>query len=348
MADLAGSGLPVERRSRRRLPWGVVSLALAIGGAWFLGVIRGPNLEHGPRLQATARLQPLAIAEVSGAVQSQRDPNLLWLHNDSGDQPRLFAVDLEGRPVRPAASSGLPPEQDPGLPVRGAHLVDWEDIALHQGRLFVGEVGNNLSWRRDLGIYEVSEPDPGRDREAQVRVFYPLRYPDQDRFPPYDRWDFDCEAIFWWEGAIYLVTKSRPAFRLYVQGDRAALYRLDTWHTDQVNVLTEVDRIDGLEGWVTAADASPDGRYVALLMESPGQGIWLFERPQQGDRFFSQPSSVRRALFHGGGQLEALAFVQRPEQPLELLLLNEAREIFRVSLDDFQEVPRTGVESGGR
>ena len=34
--------------------------------------------------------------------------------------------------------------------------VDWEDIALSdQGILYIGDIGNNFNWRKDLGIYRI-------------------------------------------------------------------------------------------------------------------------------------------------------------------------------------------------
>ncbi|MFN6114175.1 MAG: hypothetical protein ACK47W_10600 [Bacteroidota bacterium] len=36
------------------------------------------------------------IPEVSGLVASYLNPGLIWMHNDSGDEPRLFALTLPG------------------------------------------------------------------------------------------------------------------------------------------------------------------------------------------------------------------------------------------------------------
>ena len=51
------------------------------------------------------------------------------------------------------------PEKEPwpGLPMLQASNVDWEDIAIADGRLYIGNNGNA---RRDLGVYVVNEPNP--------------------------------------------------------------------------------------------------------------------------------------------------------------------------------------------
>lgn len=312
-------------RPRRAVFFLLLALALP---SWFVGLLRLPNPKLGKALEPYAQVDTPLLREASGLVQSQTFPNLFWSHNDSGDLPRFFALEATGR--TPEKLSGYQ-----GFTLVGAANVDWEDIAASGDKLYLCDVGNNLNRRRDLGVYEVTEPSRWDSHQVPVDRFLPLRYPDQSRFPPHGPWDFDCEAVFVWQAKLYFVTKCRPAFRLGVQAERAALYRLDTEYTDRENVLTRVDQVDGLGGWVTAADTSRDGRYLAILVESPVQSVWLYERPSQGDRFFSQPASVRRQVFHGGGQLESLAFRQTPQGTEEILLLNEARELFQLSLSDF-------------
>ncbi len=340
------------RRARKRLFFLLALLllvTLSLVAAWFLGILRQANPRMGKALKPEMVLTHPEVDEASGLVQSRTDPNVLWLHNDSGDRPRIFAITPQGDMILPPeqANNGMvttPPPPDsqqrlyPGISVGNASLVDWEDVAVHGNRLFLAEMGNNLNQRQNLGVYELEEPDPRKVDAVQAKAFYPIRYPDQTEFPPTDGWNFDCEAMFWWGGHLYFVSKTRPAFRVYVQGEHAALYRLDSWHTDQPNVLTRVDQVDGLGGWVTAADANQEGRFIALLIESPVQSVWVFERPLQGDRFFSAATSVRRLVFHDGGQLESLAFFRRDDGEDDILLLNEQREIFRLPLDSIPEL----------
>lgn len=328
-----------------------VGLLLVVAAFIFFGVIRAPKPKLGPRLQPIATLAHPETNEVSGLIQSRSAPNVFWIHNDSGDWPRLFAITPKAEVIVPdplkavGAVARAPKDGErlfPGVKVSNARLVDWEDIARHGNRLYISDMGNNLNKRQDLGIYEVIEPDPHQADTVRAERFLPVRYPDQDRFPPLDRWDFDCEAIFWWGEHLYALSKTRPAYRLYVQGHHASLYRLDSLNPDTVNVLTKVDDVDNLGGWVSAADVSFDERFLAVLIESPVQSVWLFERPTQGDQLFSQASSVRRFVFHGAGQVESLAFYHRPEAGTEenesLLILNEGGELFEVFLKDFQVV----------
>jgi hypothetical protein len=270
------------------------------------------------RLEAAGFVNHPPVAEMSGIVKSRRHEDLYWVHNDSGHPARLFAIRATGEVVKPAGSD----DSYPGILVRGARNVDWEDIAIDGGTLYIGDVGNNGNGRRDLGVYVVSEPDPTRDVEvAPVRRLL-VAYPDQREFPPKNR-HFDCEAMFVFRGKLFFLTKHRqPNGVLPENGTN--LYRLDTEHADRVNVLTKVDSKDDLGGWVTAADLSPDGKTLAVLTHFPEASIWLFETPASGDRFLSSPS--RRIRMTNAKQCEAICWVDGNT----LLVTNEQREIFRI------------------
>ena len=53
--------------------------------------------EPGSCSQAVCHLAHPKIHESSGLAVSHRHPGLFWTHNDSGDAPRLYAFDEQGR-----------------------------------------------------------------------------------------------------------------------------------------------------------------------------------------------------------------------------------------------------------
>lgn len=310
-------------------------LALAATGLasmWFVGVFGPKHTTVGQSLAPFAVVDNVEADELSGLVASQQYPGVLWSHNDSGNAPRLFALTTKGGLVVPP--EGGEPSQFPGIEVKGAKLVDWESIARRDRTLYVCDTGNNFSARRDLGVYVVKEPDPYHDLSAEVERFISVRYPEQSSFPPTEAWRYDSEGAFCTGDYLYILTKERPAFRLFIQQGSSSLYRLSLKDSSPAQVLEKVDRIDGLGGWVTAADVTEDGRWVALLCESPQQSIWLFECPEKGGKLLSEAKSVRRFLFYNGGQVEAMAFVPNKS----LYLVNEKREMFRVPLESFEQV----------
>ena len=96
-------------------------------------------------------------------ARAARGPATLWTHNDSGDGPRVLALDRRGRLQREVA-------------VSGAEAVDWEDIAIRGRTLYVGDIGDNLAQRPNVAVYRFAEPPPGRPSVAAERI--DLRYPD--------------------------------------------------------------------------------------------------------------------------------------------------------------------------
>lgn len=291
--------------------------ALAVG--FYLGLLALPAFYDGPELIATAQVSDRRLAEPSGLVASSRNPGYFWTHNDSGGKPELYAVNAQGE-VSPRRFT-----------VQGAEAIDWEAITRREDKIFVADMGNNFNKRQDLGVYEVEEPSL-EDPESLTARFLPIAYPDQSEYPPAGSWDFDCEAVFCWGRHLYFLTKNRPGGRLWVQAGSCHLYRLDTERTDSKNILTKVDSKSDLQGWVTGAEISPDGRWLALVCESPVQSIWLFEQPLEGDRFLSEPASIKRFIFKGGGQVESLAFASADT----ILLLNEGGQLFELSLTEFK------------
>src|SRR5690606_31238676 len=91
---------------------------------------------------------------------------------------------------------------------------DWEDLAQdNQGRMFVGDFGNNSNARRDLSIYVLKEPF-GEENIEKITFRYGLqtRYPEEKK-----QRNFDCEAFFYHRDSLYLFSKNtgkKPRYTL--------------------------------------------------------------------------------------------------------------------------------------
>jgi len=290
--------------------------ALVIG---FQGIAKIGTVIHPP------------VSEMSGIAKSRVYKDVHWVHNDSGDSARVFAMRSNGTVLLPPSSNywantAIPGKQEwPGVRITGASNVDWEDIAYDGSNLFIGDMGNNANARQDLGVYVVPEPNPGATFSIAATKFLPIRYPDQTAFPP-SSWEFDCESIFYLRGKLYFVTKHRLGGQLGIPSDSSKLYRLDTMHTDQPNILTKIDQISGLGGWVTAADVSEDGTKLVILCQAVGQSVWVFDATAAGDKFFS--GTKRKIPLSGLQQCEGICF----EGNDRALFTNEQREIFRLKI----------------
>ena len=115
------------------------------------------------------------ISEMSGIVKSKQYDDVYWVHNDSGDKPRLFALDANWKVIIPpflksgyasTSEQHAKSEADskmkgwPGNTIEAASNIDWEDITTDGDMLYVADMGNNGNARRDLGVYVIPEPNP--------------------------------------------------------------------------------------------------------------------------------------------------------------------------------------------
>jgi hypothetical protein len=197
---------------------------------------------------ALATLQDDQIAEASGIVASSRSGDVFYVHNDSGDSARFFAVDRKGAT---RATFG----------VTGVLALDWEDIARGPcgagSCLFLGDIGDNFRFRGSVSIVRVAEPDPAITGEREVTgERMNIAYPDGTH---------DAEALLVHPatGAITIVTKTRSG--------SPGVYELAGGFTAGAQATFagrgSVELPQGA-GAVTAGDVHPEGRGVLLRTSS--------------------------------------------------------------------------------
>jgi hypothetical protein len=214
--------------------------------------------------------------------------------------------------------------------VEGAESVDWEDIAIDDsGNLFLGDFGNNLNTRTDLRVYRVPEPDPrSKRRSIESDLVLPYRYADQNRRFDLLEFDYDAEALFHLDGALWIATKHRS--------DRETqLYRLPLAEASSEPALRPVARLAldespvfGLDilGNVTGADLHPDGRRLALLTYD---ALFILTVERDSDANAPPRFEIMRRIeldTRHTRQVEAIAWDED-----ELLLGNEGGFLFRIS-----------------
>jgi hypothetical protein len=273
--------------------------------------------EHRVILKQVARLGPGPNKENSGIVKSRQFPDLFWMHNDSGDEPRVYPIRRNG--TNYASARGY---EQPGVLIAGAINVDWEDITVDSaGHLIVADVGNNRNDRRDLVVYYLQEPSPLAGRTAIFKKYF-VRYPDQKDFPATrDQFNFDCEGVFTVDNTLFMLSKNRS-------NTLTTLYRLDNPRQDEVNTLTKLDSFD-VKGQAVGADCSPDGlRLVVITYDA----IWLFSRKSRDQSFFDADVSWGQ---YASKQIEAVCFADDDK----LLMADEQLgELFEVSIADLIKV----------
>ncbi len=264
-------------------------------------------------LIAAARIENDRIDESSGIVASPSDTGCFWTHNDSGDDPLIFAINATGKDITPKARSTYQ-----GIHIADAVNIDWEDIAVNEkGNLVIGAFGNNANARRDLALYEIREPNPRFYTKTRIYAKYNFAWPNQEAFPPRTQEkNFDCEALFCAYGNAYLLTKHRG-------NTHTMLYKFHTLHENELNIPACIGHF-AANGQVTAADATRDGNKLALLTYN---AVWCFTAPEGSDDYFH--GTIAWLPIHAR-QCEGICF----KNDSQLLITNEQRDIYIVDVND--------------
>lgn len=93
------------------------------------------------------------LDEISGMDISRINKDVIWIHNDSGSEAELYAIDIKGNYLGKLLLTGL---------AKG--IRDWEDITVGPGPvngvsyIYIGEIGDNDAIYDSKYIYRFPEP----------------------------------------------------------------------------------------------------------------------------------------------------------------------------------------------
>ena len=134
------------------------------------------------------------LKEISG-LEFLND-SVLVAHNDSGNSPYLFLLDLKGNVLKKVF-------------VSNAKNIDWEDIAADADYLYIGDIGNNSNKRKDLIIYRIKTTELIQ-YESVVADKMSISYADQKAFPPaQNERNFDSECLISAFGDLWIFSKNK-------------------------------------------------------------------------------------------------------------------------------------------
>jgi hypothetical protein len=201
-------------------------------------------------VEQTGTLASAAEIEVSGIVASLEHDDVFYVHNDSGDVARFFAVDLTGAALATFA-------------VSGATAVDWEDIArgpCPAGTcLFLGDIGDNAEKRTGYVVYRVTEPTTIADAAVPAEAL-PFTYPDGS----HNAETLLADPV---TGGLFVVTKSLGTSSVYA-------FPLPLTPNQSVVLKKAGDiSLPIMPALITGGDVHPTGRGVLLRTYSD---VWLF------------------------------------------------------------------------
>lgn len=234
------------------------------------------------------------VVEASGLVASRKQPDVLWVHNDSGNAATLYALGRDGR------NRG-------SYQLAGCECIDWEDIALGPGPapgtdyLYVADSGTNNLARDVITVYRVPEPQVTDSQAAKdLSGAVALRF----SYPGHRVHDAETLFIDPRGGDLYLVTKSAA-------GDSGVYRAASPILEDKPHQLELVKLLEwpdtGARGATrtTGGDIAPDGS--AIILKTYTQALWFSRGKTESiaEAFSRAPCALKLATEPQG---EALGF----------------------------------------
>lgn len=228
---------------------------------------------------------PEELEEASGMTKIV-DSDLLWMHNDSGNQPYIYGVDVKGNILREVKIK--------------AKNNDWEDATSDEfGNLYIGDFGNNQNDRKNLVILKIQKEQLfAKDKVTAAKIKF--TYPDQYKFPPKrDQFFFDAESLLYTNGFLYVFTKSAVKHEY----GKTKLYKIPAKKgTYEAEFISEFNAGPSADCKITSACISPDKKKIALLTHNK---VFIFSNFSSDDFFTGNTKIIN--LKHTS-QKEAITF----------------------------------------
>jgi uncharacterized protein YjdB len=254
------------------------TITLSIGLLFTSSLSFSQSINYAP-VQELARIKDTEINEISGVASSYNNPGTFWVHNDSGDSPRIFLVDKSGNTLTVGT-------------IANASANDWEDIASFQlngtSYLVIADIGDNASARSQYSLYIIEEPKPNTDGT------YPSTFPILRRINfTYDTGAQNCEslAVDVQSGKIIMVSKTSYG------GTQKIRYvhqlPLSVASGTVTEVAQKIQQFGTIAEATTGMDISNDGRYA--IIHTVLDGNFEFTRNQNetwAEAFVKEPRRI--------------------------------------------------------
>ena len=205
------------------------------------------------------RFDDRRLTEISGMAASWMHENVVWVHNDSSDAARLYALDLE---TCDTVSE---------LRLRGVQARDFEALASTRnarGRaaLWVGDIGDNRDSWPFVTLHRVWEPKTLGTRSRRVKS-WDFTYPDRPH---------NAETLMVSGRSVWVATWQLATGGLYSVPLRRTVARAE--RLDDVGPLTTDGSIHPDERGYVLRDYLDVHFYVGL---PPGRKVATFALPRQ-------------------------------------------------------------------
>jgi len=205
---------------------------------------------HCALAQNTVKVLAPEPNEISGLFISKA--NLLYVHNDSGDTSRFFAINAKGNLIATLYFKG-----DPSIKHFG--IIDCEDMAggagpeKNKNYLYLGDIGDNGANRPYVTVYRFPEPDKFSANMKTESQAVHLKYPNGPQ---------DAETLM-------VDPISKELIIISKRQDTVGIYSAPLFFRDKDTItMKKAGSLflpgKGLVKYVVSGDISRDGRQIIL------------------------------------------------------------------------------------
>lgn len=180
------------------------------------------------------------LEEISGLAASIKHPGILWAHNDSGDGPRIYAVNNTTCKIQATIALG-------GVDPRDVEAIAMGRNSAGDPVIWVGDIGDNQGTWPSVRLYRIPEPNKIKNQTVQAKT-YNVTYADGPR---------DAEG---------LLVDPRPGGRIWIASKRMAaesgLYALPkSFVSDGYGTAKRVGSVPAM---TTDASFAPNGESFVI------------------------------------------------------------------------------------
>ena len=249
------------------------------------------------KVTVAGHLDDTNLNEISGMASSTIHPGIYYVHNDSGDTSRFFAITPQGKLKHTFYFKGEAAER---LGVR-----DCEDIAVGPGPangisyIYLGDIGDNDANRKYLVIYRFAEPE-NIAQAAPItgeRLF--VKYPDGAK-------DAETLMVDPVERLLYIVSKRKGSVNVYTTplnfnaNDTVTLEKRAKLHFGGLPPFK----------WITSGAISKDGgkillrnyEHVYYWVRKPGVPVWQTMTTKPAKLYYKQEKQGEAIAFTPDGK----------------------------------------------
>ena len=269
-------------------------------------------------------------------VLSEANPNLSENSGiDIADDGEILNINDGGNPAAIIITAAETGWLEATIEIEGAENVDWEELAVTDELILVGDFGNNITGARtDQSIYVIDRDSlTGEPWQAVVAGEVAFFFPEQGKPIPIglDQTPWDCEAMFWEDGEIHIFTKDWQTYttKHYKLPDEPGYYAAE--------LVEEFD----CQGLITAADINEDR--VVMLGYTIINTIFMYVMwdYEPGLYFSGNKRRIELGMAVDHGQTEGVCFSSELEGYISserfvfANIINEPPQLLKFSIADY-------------